>query len=201
MYGHHSIAIPLGFIIMAGMLCWHIAHAEGRWGVKLALTVLLIGFGLEVSGALDSYAGWPTDEQMPENAQLLGAIIREPSPRVGDQGAIYVWVRPLVPPVSGLLRETPSPDEPRAFRLPYSREMHEEMEAAMQAIRQGQTIGLRRGHHKGHPGQGSGQGGEGQGNGLGNGMAEDDDGGIHTYALPASQPPRKDDKNAATPTH
>lgn len=199
MYGHHSIAIPLGFIMLAGVLCWYVATAEGRWLTKLALTVLLVGFALDVSRSLDSYAGWPTAEEMPDDAQLLGAIIREPTARVDDSGAIYVWVRPLAPPESGLLRETPSPDEPRAFRLPYSREMHEEMEAAMQAIRQGQPVGLHRGRHKGKRGQGSGQDGDGQGSGLGNGMAEDDDEGLHTYALPASQPPRKDDKNASTP--
>ena len=202
MYGHHSIAIPLGFILMAGMLLWQLAHASGRWQTKLALTLLLAGFGFEVTNALDSYAGWPTGEEMPEDAQLLGAVIHEPSARVGDKGAIYVWVRPLVPPQNGLLQETPSPDEPRAFRLPYSREMHEEMEKAMQAIRAGQTIGLHRGRRGGNPGQGSGQGngqgGQGQGNGLGVGMKNDDDEGLHVYALPASQPPRKDPNAAPT---
>lgn len=199
MYTGHSIAIPLGFIILTGLLCWHLAYAKGRWWLKLAFTVLLVGFGLEVSRALDSYAGWPTGEEMPENGQLLGAVIREPSPRVGDKGAIYVWIRPLEPPVSGLLRETPSPDEPRAYRLPYSREMHEEMEQAMQALRSGQPVGIgrgRRGGHHGQPGQGSGSG---SGEGQGNGSLRTDDDDVHVYALPPPQPPRKDDKSATTP--
>lgn len=194
MHTGHSIAIPLGFILLAGILCWHLAYAEGRWTLKLAFIVLLVGFGLEVSKSLDSYAGWPTSEDLPSTGQLLGAVIREPNAQTGDRGAIIVWVRPLEPPVSALFREDPSPDEPRAYRIPYSRKMHEEVEGAMQAIRNGQVVGFgRRGRHHGQ--HRSGQPGQGQ-DGA---QSDDDDDEVHAYALPPTQPPPKD-KDAATPT-
>jgi hypothetical protein len=186
----HSIAIPVGFIILSGLIAWHLAYAKGPWTLKLAFIVIICGFGLEVSKALDSYAGWPTREETPDEAIFLDADIHEPNKILNQPGEIYVWLKPLEPAASGIFKEDPPPDAPRAFRLDYSRKSHEELQGAMERVRKGQIVGFR--HHGRRRGRGNGNGrGDGPG-GDGDDSGSEDDDDVHTYDLPPAQPPHKD---------
>lgn len=187
----HSIAIPFAFLLLTGVVLWHLADAKGSWTLKLGFMVLLCTFGLEVSRALDSYAGWPTNDEPPETAIFLDADIHEPNKLMGTPGEIYVWLKPLEPPVQGVFKEKPPSDAPRAFRLDYSRKTHEEMQGAMEAVKKGQIVGFRK-HGKGKKkGQGRGNG-DGNGSGEGADDGSDDDDEPHTYILPPASPPAKD---------
>lgn len=173
---HHSIAIPLALSILMALALWRLADAKGDWWLKIAMIVLLTGTGVEVWKALDSYAGWPTGDRMPSQAILISAVVREPNPRTHDPGAIYVWTRPLTAPSKDLFDERPDGNEPRAYRLPYSREMHEQLMQAMQAMAQGRMIGI--GRPSDRPG--------------GNGPQQIDGDDLQLYELPPPDPPRKD---------
>lgn len=191
MSGGISIAIPLGFAVLAGVLCWYLTYTKGRWPLKLCLIALLSGFGLEVWSALDSYSGWPAREELPRRSLLIAAIMREPNPATRDPGAIFVWVQPLVDGNPDPFEYRPVSGEPRAYRLPYSRPTHEQMSQALQAMSQGgRPIVLER---TGSPGGAPGQ------EGSGNGDTYDDEGtGIQMYELP---PPGVPDKDAQPDPH
>ena len=183
-----SIAIPLGFLLLAAVLCWYIAHTKGRWPLKLFLTGFLALYSLETWQALGSYAGWPAAERMPQRALLLSATVREPNPSKGDPGAIFLWVIPLNMDDPDPFSYTPVSGEPRAYRIPYSRSMHEQAAAASKAISQdGRPMLIERDGL-----QGGGAEGEGGGDGNGTTYGEDDGGGFRIRELPPPNLPPKD---------
>jgi len=188
-----SIAIPLGFLMLAGVLCWYLAHTKGRWPIKVLLTFFLAFHSYSVYQALDSYAGWPAKEQMPQKALLFHAIVREPNPSRHDPGAIFLWVVPLGRDDPDPFSYRPISGVPRAYEIPYSRPMHEQTAQASKIIQQGngRPVLIERG---GSPA------GEGDGGGGGNNTTYGDDsgGGFRIRELP---PPSLPDKGAPSDPH
>jgi hypothetical protein len=71
--------------------------------------------------------GWPSQHALPERFVLLAAVIEEPSKT--RPGALYVWVNAL---------EKGKPArEPRAHKLPYSKDLHSLLNEGMKKVRQG----------------------------------------------------------------
>ncbi len=182
-----SIAIPIGFLILAGLLAWYLAHAKGRWALKAFLTVFVAFYSLEVWNALDSYLGWAAREPMPQRALLVSAMVREPNPAKRDDGAIFLWVVPLAQDEPGPFAYEPISGEPRAYRLPYSRAMHEQTAAAMQAMRKsGRPVLIER---QGLPGEREGRDGTDGDRSTFN--DEDGDTGFRMRELPPPSLPEK----------
>lgn len=76
-------------------------------------------------------AGWPSSAAFPAHAQLVWAEVDEPDPAVSDPGHVYLWLD-----VGGTA--------PRAYALPYSRELHRQVQKALAAVRRGRPIGVGR---------------------------------------------------------
>jgi hypothetical protein len=71
-------------------------------------------FFVEVFFASKGLLGWPAGAGgLPPKFQLLWTRVIEPDPKVGDRGAIFLWVEEVD------ANNVPS-GTPRAFRLPYS---------------------------------------------------------------------------------
>ncbi len=92
--------------------------------------------------------GWPISQPIPDNSQVLAIRIKEPNPKHNDPGAIYFWVN--IKPSSKSPEQTlkallnpksvfsyNSKTQPRAYQLPYSREMHK---AIVEAQRKAQGV-------------------------------------------------------------
>jgi hypothetical protein len=122
--------------------------------------------------ALGSFSGWPTDSGPPDRAMLVASSVDEPK-------AIYVWV--IAPSGHGPFVYRPDTGEPRAFRLPYSRELHEEIEKAAQMTARGQQVEIRRTTRNGQSGS------------SGHRPSRS----FRVYRLPPPAPPRKDTLSAA----
>lgn len=73
--------------------------------------------------------GWPTSDGLPERFVLLAAVIDEPSAK--RAGGLYVWV-------NALEDGKPSP-QPRAYALPYSKDLHGLLNEGMKKVREGVT--------------------------------------------------------------
>ena len=197
------LVIPIGFILLAAVLCWQLADARGPWPLRLMTVVLVPAFGLSIWSAMPSYKGWPTSDPPPEKALFLWSAVREPNPFTGDPGAIYVWLVPLPgesTKSANPLGYEPARQEPRAYRLTYSRPTHQMVEGAMGAVQQGRPVVF------GRAGQGQGQGREGQDgqegqagqngqpggpNGQGGPQGQEDDQGHMVYELPPPTMPPK----------
>ena len=106
-----------------------LALAFSRWGraSKLVLVLAVTGLYFVADRELEGVWGWPSRDTLPERFVLLAAVIEEPTKT--SSGALYVWVNAL---------EGNKPArEPRAYRLPYSKNMHALLNEGMKKVRQG----------------------------------------------------------------
>lgn len=97
---------------------------------KTAKGLLVIGvtalYFVADRGLTDAW-GWPSHTGLPERFVLLAAVIEEPSRQ--SAGALYVWINAL---------ENGRPArEPRAYRLPYAKDLHALLDEGMKKVRQG----------------------------------------------------------------
>jgi hypothetical protein len=74
--------------------------------------------------------GWPAEARIPEHFQLHWATMVEPDKLNGLPGSIYLWIEPL--DENNMLAGAP-----RAFRLPYSRELADHIGHAKERIEHG----------------------------------------------------------------
>ncbi|MEK9151797.1 MAG: hypothetical protein AAB692_00350, partial [Patescibacteria group bacterium] len=169
---------------------WYAISAKGPWWLKLFLIVVIPLMGVYSMKELVSYQGYPTSEPVPEKGLLMQIDVREPNKESGDPGVINVWLRPLGAGKKGpgFLEYDPK-REPRAYRMPYSREMHERLEQARQMMGRGKrvVVGMR-GVRGSLFGRGSGQSG---------GTYGDSESEIEIYEMPPVHLPPKDPEDDA----
>jgi hypothetical protein len=108
------LAICAAYVALAVLLLGVGLTARLAWWVKATAIVVASGFFVETFFATKSLLGWPGSGHLPAKFQLLWSRVVEPDPKLGDRGAVYLWVEEVdennVP--TGV---------PRSFRLPYSR--------------------------------------------------------------------------------
>jgi hypothetical protein len=113
-----------------------------RWlkaGLALGATVLYF-FGHEAVNAL---LGVPTRDALPERFVMVAAMVEEPS--ASQQGALYLWVRPL--------HDGVAEPQPRAYRVAYTRKLHEQIN---EGLRKGRDGVSQMGTAEAHGGRGRG---------------------------------------------
>jgi len=119
------------------------------WPIKAATIVITSAFYVVSFYAMMGLLGWSSLDPLPPHFKLLHARIVEPHTRVGDPGAIHLWVEELDDD------NRPS-GVPRAYRLPYTAKLAQKTEAAVKASAEGKPQGGRTADF------GTGEGGEGQ---------------------------------------
>ena len=100
-----------------------------RWPgwLKGVLVVGVTVFYFFANEVVHSMWGWPSGDPLPERFVLLAAVIDEPNAK--RPGALYVWVNAL--------EEGKPTAQPRAFLLPYSKDVHALLNEGMKKIREG----------------------------------------------------------------
>lgn len=71
--------------------------------------------------------GWPSGDALPARFVLLAAVIDEPTAQ--QPGGLYVWVNALDEGKLGA--------RPRAYQLPYSKDLHALLNEGMKKVREG----------------------------------------------------------------
>ncbi len=104
-----------------------------RWplAAKVGLIAAVTGLYFFAYSAHEGLMGWPTKERMPDRFVLLATVIEEPNKEKSTTGNIYVWVNGLV--------NNKLVNEPRAYRLPYEKDLHSLLGESMKKNRQGVT--------------------------------------------------------------
>jgi hypothetical protein len=139
-----------------------------RW-LKGVLTLGVCAFYFYGHNAVMSVIGYPTNDPLPARFLLIAAVIEEPTPKY--PGALYLWVTPI--------EEGRRHLEPRGYKLPYMRALHERI-----------TEGMKKGQ-RGISQMGTAEAKSGQGTGpswLNPGKDEQE---IKIMDLPAPQVPEK----------
>lgn len=115
-------AAALAFLTLLALL-W------SRWPVwiKGLLVVGVSVFYFFADDVVHGMWGWPSADALPERFVLLAAVIDEPGPK--RPGSLYVWVNAL---------EDGKPTaQPRAYRLPYAKDVHALLNEGMKKVREG----------------------------------------------------------------
>ena len=122
-----TLSVVLSFAALV-LLC-ALALLWSRWPVWLK-GVLVVGvtvFYFHANELVHNMWGWPNAEALPERFVLLAAVIEEPNAK--RPGALYVWVNAL--------EEGKPTAQPRAFQLPYAKDLHALLNEGMKKIREG----------------------------------------------------------------
>jgi hypothetical protein len=122
-----TTAVVLSFAALV-LLCT-LALLWSRWPawLKALLVVGVTGFYFYADGLVHGLAGWPSRDALPERFVLLAAVIEEPSSKT--KGALYVWVNEL--------KDGKPSAQPRAYQLPYAKDLHALLNEGMKKVRQG----------------------------------------------------------------
>lgn len=134
----NTLAIPFGFMLLAVIILWIMTGIKGKWWIKSWLILVTSYFSIAVWMALHSYMGWSTTDPLPAKYQVFWIIVYEP--RDNDEGAIHVWLRSLHAQSKNNLFEYSASIEPRAYKLQYSRELHEQAQQALGSLKQGRPV-------------------------------------------------------------
>src|SRR5258708_33552869 len=108
--------IVASYVLIALLLLSLNLASRWHWGMKaaaIAITTCFFGVSYLSIGEL---IGWPAEARIPEHFQLHWATVVEPDKLNGLPGSIYLWIE-------GLDENNMLAGTPRAFRLPYSREL------------------------------------------------------------------------------
>jgi hypothetical protein len=103
-----------------------VASSWPRWA-KALLVAGVTGLYFVAAEVLDDTWGWPSRSALPARFVLLAVVVEEPGKTT--QGALHVWVNGLKD--GKLVRQ------PRAYRLPYTKDLHALLEEGMKKVRQG----------------------------------------------------------------
>lgn len=122
-----TLAVVISFVVLV-LLCT-LALVWSRWPawLKGLLVVGVSVFYFYADDAVHGLSGWPSADAMPERWVLLAAVIEEPNAKT--KGALYVWV-------NAIENGKPVP-QPRAFVLPYAKDLHALLNEGMKKTRQG----------------------------------------------------------------
>jgi len=108
------LAVCAAYVVLAVLLLAMGLNARIAWWVKAGAIVVTSAFFVEAFFATTSLLGWPGAGPLPPKFQLLWTRVVEPDAKLGERGAVYLWVEAVD------ANNVPS-GVPRSFRLPYSR--------------------------------------------------------------------------------
>ncbi|HVS85014.1 MAG TPA: hypothetical protein VHD91_05245 [Gaiellaceae bacterium] len=139
-----SAWLAAAYAALALGLAWVVAGGAS-WKVRAPYVVLAPALALALWLGRPDAAGWPSVAALPAHAQLHWAVVDEPDPATSDPGRIYLWL-------------DVGAAKPRAYSLPYSRQMHEQVQRALVQLKRGRPISVSRVAHRSRSAKGGGGG-------------------------------------------
>ena len=125
----NSLLLTLLYVALAFLLL--VLCLATRWPlwVKAGMVLAVTASYFVAQAAFQGMLGWPAPNTPPEKFVLLAVVVEEPDKEKKQKGALYVWVNAL--------RDNKPVQEPRAYKLPYARDLHALLGEAMKKSRQG----------------------------------------------------------------
>lgn len=145
------ISLTASYAMLGLLLLSLNLNSAWPWTIKALAIGTALPLFLATFLALQALMGWPSAADLPKDFELHAALVEEPSKDRDQAGSIYLWLTPT----SETLEETPDDIAeaggmlPRAFALPYSRDLHNKVEAMREALQKGKTVAGR--HKNGSP--------------------------------------------------
>ena len=122
-----TLAVILGFVVLLSLSVLALVWSRWPLWLRAMLVVAAAVFNFVAYAAVHDMWGWPSSDTLPERFALLAAVIEEPTKNT--PGALYVWVNAI---------ENGKPAaQPRAYKLPYAKDLHALLNEGMKKVRQG----------------------------------------------------------------
>lgn len=123
------MTLPIVLAFAALLVVTAFALLWSRWPAwsKGLLVLGVTAFYFFAFDAISGMWGWPAAESLPERFVLVAAVVEEPTKQ--SPGALYLWV-------NSLEGNRPS-REPRAYRVPYEKDLHALVNEGLKKARQG----------------------------------------------------------------
>jgi len=117
------------YIILTTLLLWMFKKADVAQWKKLLIIPLTLWWSVALYYTPLGFMGYPVSKDIPDKAIVIGYKIIEPNEQ--NDGGMYFWVIDVnkVNPLPADPRkafEILNRQEPRAYKLPYDRELHKE---------------------------------------------------------------------------
>lgn len=122
-----TLAVVLSVAALAFLALLAILWSRWPAWAKGLLVVGVSVFYFFADDVVHGMWGWPSSDPLPERFVLLAAVIDEPNAK--HSGALYVWVNAIEMGKPAAL--------PRAFRLPYAKDVHALLNESMKKVREG----------------------------------------------------------------
>lgn len=124
-----TAGLVAAYVLVALLLLSINLYSRWPWWVKAGTIVLTSAFYIVTYFSFPPLLGWPTEAKLPERFRLISAYVQEPNKATGSEGNIYLWATSVAAGTDT--------SEPRAYRLPYSNELHQKVSAANVKLRKG----------------------------------------------------------------
>lgn len=125
------IALALVYVGLATIVGATLAVNRAPLAAKAVVIPVSLALGFAVWQAAQPPTGWPATATPAKNGQLVGGFVREPDRLSHDRGEI------------DLLAVPPGFDHPRLYRVPYTRQTHEQLQMALAAAKRGVRVGVK----------------------------------------------------------
>jgi len=109
------LLMSLSYIALVVFVAWAIFGKRFNTLSKLVICLLLPLVYFMHWQSLQNTKGWPSDQSLPTQFELISADVVEPNALENIKGNIHLWIRPS------------KTEPPRAFILPYSRDLHKRL--------------------------------------------------------------------------
>ena len=138
-----TLTLIIAFALFVFLFALAIVFSRWPAWLKAILTAGVCAFYFFGYHSIYSLLGIPSSDALPERFLLIAAVVDEPTPK--HAGAVYMWVTPI--------GEGKDQLEPRAYKLPYSRPVHERiidgLKKGKQGVSQMGTAEVKSGNGKG----------------------------------------------------
>ncbi len=122
---NYLILLTISYSLILVLMVWMWLNKSLEFKGKLLLSLLLPVIYYFHWNALQQSKGWPSDQTLPSQFELISADVVEPNSLKKITGNIHLWIRPN------------ENEAPRAFILPYTRDLHKSLFKAKQAMSHG----------------------------------------------------------------
>lgn len=117
------LELAIGYVFLTALVLLSLIYSRWRWWLKAGLIVIAFGFYWSSYQGWKESQGWPSVSDLPDKFLLHFTVIEEPDEELGSEGQIFVWLTDLSAHEMAV--------EPRAYRLPYQKDLHSKLDEAM----------------------------------------------------------------------
>ena len=122
-----TLALVLTFAVLVLLTTLALLWSSWPGWLKGVLVAGVAVFYFWADSVIHDLPGWPSSDPLPERFVLLAAVIDEPSKQ--RSGALHIWINAL---------DNGKPaTRPRAYTLPYAKDLHAVLDEASKKNRQG----------------------------------------------------------------